>query len=189
MNSNTAEQTHPAVNGVDVDQLMYVIDSIGADQTFGAFQFRADNQWIEGGLNRSSIQDFFAGGQEDETRTETFVLDADEPPLIAGNDSAPNPVEYVLHALAGCLTTTMVFHAAVRNIQIDSCESHLEGDIDVRGLLGLADDVKKGFNKVRVTMKVKSDADVETLTELAMFSAVYEMISNALPVELVIEKI
>lgn len=189
MNTNTATQIHTPVNGVDVDQLMFVIDYVGADKGFGAFQFRADNQWFNGGLNRSSIQGFYAGGREDAGRSEAFNLDADEPPIIAGNDTAPNPVEYVLHALAGCLTTTMVYHAAVRDIRVESCESHLEGDIDVRGLLGLADDVRKGFNQVRVTMQVKSDADVETLTELAMFSAVYEMISTALPVELLIQKV
>jgi uncharacterized OsmC-like protein len=192
MSTQTATQKNPpiaGVNGVEVDQLLHVIDCIGTDEKFGAFQFRADNQWIDGGLNRSSIKGFYAGGREDTGRTKAFELDADEPPLIAGNDTAPNPVEYVLHALAGCLTTTMVYHAAVRDIRIESCESHLEGDIDVRGLLGLAEDVPKGFNQVRVVMKVKSDADVATLTELAMFSAVYEMISNALPVDLVIQKV
>ena len=187
--STASNPTRTTLNGVDTDQLHFVIDAIGADPGFGAFQFRASNQWLDGGLNRSRIKDFYAGGQEDRGRTETFTLDADEPPLIAGNDSAPNPVEYVLHALAGCLTTTMIFHASVRGITVESCESQLTGNIDVRGILGLADDVRKGFNQVRVTMQVKSPADVATLTECAMFSPVYEMISTALPVELTIEKV
>jgi uncharacterized OsmC-like protein len=190
MSTNTATATCTnIVNGVDVDQLNHVIDSIDQDTGFAAFQFRARNQWVGGGLNRSQIQDFYAGGKEDDTRTDAFVLDADEPPLIAGNDTAPNPVEYVLHALAGCLTTTMVYHASVRGIAIESCESYLEGDLDLRGLLGMSDEVRKGFNHVRVTMKVKSDADEATLKELAMFSAVYDIVAQSLPVELNIEKV
>jgi uncharacterized OsmC-like protein len=189
MSTNTATTASASVNGVDTDQLHYVIDSIGADTNFAKFQFRADNQWQTCGLNRSSIQGFLAGGEEDKTRTVAFQLDNDEPTLIAGQDNAPNPVEYLLHALAGCLTTTMVFHAAVRGIDIEQCESHLEGDLDVRGLLGMDENVRKGFNKVRVTMQVKSAADVATLTECALFSPVHDMISRALPVELLIEKV
>jgi uncharacterized OsmC-like protein len=189
MNTNTATVATTPVNGVDTDQLHYVIDSISADASFAAFQFRADNQWLNGGLNRSTIHGFRAGGKEDQGRTQAFELDNDEPPIIAGQDTAPNPAEYILHALAGCLTTTMVYHASVRGIDIEHCESHLEGDIDVRGLLGMDENVRKGFNQVRVTMKVKSAADVATLTECAMYSAVYEMISRALPVEFSIEKV
>ena len=131
--------------------------------------------------------EFFAGGEEDQTRAQAFVLDADEPPIIAGNDSAPNPVEYVLHALAGCLTTSLVYHAAVRGIEIEAVESSYTGDIDVRGLLGLSDDVRKGYNKVQVRMRVKSDASPETLTELAMYSPVYDIVSKSLPVEFRLE--
>jgi uncharacterized OsmC-like protein len=115
------------------------------------------------------------------------MLDNDEPPILAGNDSTPNPVEYVLHALAGCLTTSLVYHAAVRSIKIDAVESSFTGDIDVRGLLGLADFVRKGYNKVTVHMRVKSEASVEELTELAMYSPVYEMISQSVPVEFTLE--
>jgi uncharacterized OsmC-like protein len=190
MKTNTATAVSSnIINGVDVDQITHVIDSIDQDTSFAAFQFRTRNKWVNGGLNCSQIQDFYAGGKEDDTRAEPFVLDADEPAIVAGNDTAPNPVEYVLHALAGCLTTTLIFHASVRGIQIDSCESYLEGDMDVRGLLGISDEVRKGYHHVRVTMKVKSDADVATLKELAMYSSVYDIVSQSLPVELTIEKV
>ena len=185
--SNTAEQTTdqaPALtNGVDVGQLMNVIGEINEDQDYAKFQFRASNQWINGGLSRSRIKEFHAGNTEDTTRNEAFTIDADEPLIAAGHDSAPNAMEYVLHALASCLTGSMVYHASVRGIGIDAVESSYKGDMDVRGLFGLAEDVRKGFNKVTVEMRVKSQASVDELTECAMFSPVFEMISKALPVE------
>ncbi len=188
-NTSTAANDHPAiVNGVDLDQVMGVIESMQADAAFGEMQFRVRNQWIDGGLNRSRIKDFYAGCQEDDTREAAFTYDADEPAIIAGRDSVPNPVEFVLHALAGCLTTTMVYHAAVRGIAIEAPESVLEGDLDARGLFGLSETVRKGYRNVRVTMRVKSEANAEQLRELAMYSPVYDIVSNSLPVELVVDK-
>lgn len=181
--TNTIEQTTELINGVDVGQLMNVIGEIEADQNYAKFQFRATNQWITGSLSRSRIKGFFAGNTEDSAREEAFILDADEPVIAAGQDSAPNSMEYMLHALATCLTGTLVYHAAVRGIGIDSVESSYAGDMDVRGLFGLTDGVCKGFNKVTIDMRVKSKATVDELTELAMFSPVYEMVSKSLPVE------
>jgi uncharacterized OsmC-like protein len=176
------------VNGVNVDRVINVIDNIEADAAFAKMQFRLKNRWIGGGLNRSSIKDFYGGLEEDKTRTEAFTLDADEPNILAGDDSAPNPVEYVLHALAGCLTTSMVYHAAVRGIEIEAISSELEGDLDLRGLFGLSQQVRKGYHDVRVKIRVKSGASAEELKELALFSPVYDIVSNSLPVELVVEK-
>jgi len=177
------------VNGVDVAVVNELIDRIDGEAAAAQFQFRVRNQWIEGGLNRSSIKEFYAAGKEDDTRKIPFVLDADEPPIMASEDRAPNPAEFVLHALAGCPTTTMVYHAAVRGIVIDAIDSKVEGDLDVRGLLGLSTDVRKGFHHVRVTMRVESDASVKELTELAEFSAVYDIVSQSLPVKLQIIKL
>ncbi|MGI9343775.1 MAG: OsmC family protein [Gammaproteobacteria bacterium] len=188
MNTKTATATQAnVVNGVNVDQIHTVIDAISTDSGFGQFQFRARNRWIDGGLNRSEIKDFFAGAREDDTRTRPFSLDADEPLLVAGNDSAPNSMEYVLHALVSCMTGTLVYHAAVRGIAIAGVSSRIEGDMDVRGLLGMSDNVRKGFHHVRVTLTVDSDADVETLTECALFSPVYDIVSRSLPVEFRLE--
>jgi uncharacterized OsmC-like protein len=181
--SNAVEQKMETTNGVDVGQLMNVIGAIEADPGYARFQWRATNQWIDGGLSRSRIKDFFAGNAEDTTRKEAFTLDADEPAIAAGQNRAPNSMEFVLHALATCLTGTLVYHAAVRGIEIEAIESSYSGDMDVRGLFGLADDVRKGFNKVSVTMRVKSNATVEELTELALYSPVYDIISRSLPVE------
>jgi uncharacterized OsmC-like protein len=190
--TTAATPTHlvPAhhVNGVNVAQVTQVIESIQADASFGQFQFRAHNQWHGGALNRSEFQDY-SGANTELSHAQPFHFDNDEPPLLDGGDQAPNPVEYLLHALAGCLTTTLVYHAAVRGIEIASCESKLEGDIDLRGLFGISDEVRKGFSTVHVTMQVKSDADVATLKELAGFSPVYEMVSNSVPVVLTINKV
>jgi len=181
--SKTVEHKKEMTNGVDVGQLMDVIGAIEADPGYARFQWRATNQWINGALSRSRIKEFFAGNAEDATREEAFTLDADEPAIAAGENSAPNSMEYVLHALATCLTGTLVYHAAVRGIEIEAVESSFTGDMDVRGLFGLADDVRKGFNKVRVNMRVKSEASVEELTELALYSPVYDIVSRSAPVE------
>ena len=184
----TAATPAHLVNGVDVEQVTQVIQLIQADAAYGQFQFRARNQWHGGALNRSEFQDY-SGANTELSRAQPFHFDNDEPPLLDGGDQAPNPVEYLLHALAGCLTTSLVYHAAVRCIEIASCESQLEGDIDLRGLFGLADDVRKGYQAVRVVMQVKSTASTATLQELARFSPVYEMVSTAVPVELIINKV
>ena len=189
MNSHTAAATNPTtVNGVDVAAVNGVIKDIQADTRVAQFQFRARNKWVDGALNRSQIQDYKSANQET-THEQGFTLTNDEPPILDGADSAPNPVEYVLHGLAGCLTTTMIYHAAVRDIHIDSCESYLEGDLDLRGIFGLDEKVRKGFGAVRVVMKVKTEASTATLRELASFSPVYDIVSNSLPVELKIEKV
>jgi uncharacterized OsmC-like protein len=187
-NSNAVEQTEDTTNGVDVSQLMNVIGEIEADPGYASFQWRATNKWIDGALSRSRIKDFFAGNAEDKTRNEAFTLDADEPAIAAGQDSSPNSMEYVLHALATCLTGTLVYHAAVRGIEIEAVESSYTGDMDVRGLFGLSDKVRKGFGKVTVNMRVKSEASVEELTEMALYSPVYDIISNSLPAEFTLTK-
>ena len=181
--SNAIEQKKQRTNGVDVDQVMNVIGAIESDPGYARFQWRDTNQWIDGGQSRSRIKDFFAGNAEDTTRNEAFTLDADEPTIAAGQNSAPNSMEYVLHALATCLTGTLVYHAAVRGIEIDAVESSYTGDMDVRGLFGLSDDVRKGFSKVAVNMRVKSDASIEELTEMALYSPVYDIVSKSLPSE------
>ncbi|KAA2286295.1 OsmC family protein [Arenimonas fontis] len=184
MNANNASPA-PArvINGVDTDALFATIDAVKADPGLAEFQFRADNRWLDGGHNRSTIKGFRGCRQEDQTRTAPFVMDADEPPVLLGRDAGANPVEYVLHALAACLTTTMVYHAAARGIAIRGIESRLEGDLDLRGFLGLDDTVRKGYREVRVLFDVDSDASPEVLRELAKYSPVYDIVSNSLPVK------
>jgi uncharacterized OsmC-like protein len=186
---NTAQIEEQTVNGVTVSTVMGIVGAIEENDDNAHFQFRLNNHWVDGGLNRSRIQDYFALGQEDDTRNEPFIVDADEPCVNSGGDSSPNPMEFVLHSLASCLTSTLVYHAAVQGIEIESVESSLEGDMDVRGILGMSEESRRAFNAVRVQMQVKSAADAETLKELALFSPVYDIISNSLPVEFDLVKV
>lgn len=182
-------QPAPSVqrNGVNVSALFETIDAVKNDPGLADFQFRAANTWIDGGHNRSLVQGFHGCRQEDTTRQQPFVLDADEPAVLLGQDAGANPVEFVLHALAACMTTTMVYHAAARGITIGAVESSLEGDLDLRGFLGLSEDVRKGYHDIRVCMRVQSDASPEVLRELTKFSPVHDIVANSLPVQVVVE--
>ena len=132
--STTAETIR---NGVDTEQLFGTLDAIKADPSLARFQFRARNRWIDGAHNRTTIRDFYAANQEDTSRADEFVIDAGEPAILLGTDTGPNPAEYLLHALAACLTTSLVYVAAARGVHLTEVESTLEGDMDVQGALGL----------------------------------------------------
>lgn len=181
------QQAPTVTNGVNVSALFDTIQAIKGNPEIARFQFRASNRWMGADHNRSTIQDFYGACQEQRTRPGPYVLDNGEPAILLGNESGVNPVEYVLNALAGCLTTTMVYHAAARGIAIEAVESTLEGDIDIRGFLGLSSEVRKGYHDVRVRMRVKSAAAPETLAKLAKFSPVYDIVANSLPVEVMVE--
>jgi len=172
------------INGDDVGRLGETMEALQQNPALAESQFRAKNRWISGGHNRSTIQGFYSAGQEDTTRTEPFVLDADEPLALHGTDKGPNPVEFVLHALAACLTTSMVYHAAARGIRIESVESTLEGDLDLQGFLGLSDKVRRGYKEIRVHLNVKSDASPEELRELTKFSPVHDIVTNKVPLSI-----
>jgi uncharacterized OsmC-like protein len=190
----TAGQARPAgtINGVDVDRLFGTIDTIEEKPAIAKFQFRAANRWLGGGLNRSAIQGFYGAGREDATRTRPFVLDNDEPDVLLGTDQGANPVEYVLHALAGCLTTSLVYHAAARGIAVEEVESTLEGDLDLRGFLGLSDEVRSGYERVRVKFRIKADATPEQIDELCRTaqrrSPVFDIVSHGVPVSVSAER-
>ncbi len=173
-------------NGVDTAQLFGTLDAVKAQPELARFQFRARNRWIDGAHNRSTIKDFYAAGGEDATRHETWELDAGEPAILVGTDTGPNPAEYLLHALAACLTTSLVFVAAARGVKLTEVESTLEGDMDVQGALGLSDEHRNGFEHIRVSFRVKGDASPEKLREVveraSRRSAVYDIVANGVPV-------
>lgn len=175
-------------NGVNVDQLMATVEHVQADPSLGKFEFRAKNNWIEGGHCVSSVKGFYGVGQEDTSRQETFTMECDHPKVLLGNDQAATPPEVVLHALGSCLTGAMVYHAAANGIDIEGAESSLEGGVDLHGFLGLSTEIRKGFDGVKVRIKVKSDASEEQLLNLAKFSPVFDMITNPTPVSIEIVK-
>lgn len=167
---------------------MGTIEKVKNEPALGASKFRVKNRWMTGGHNRSEAKGFYTAGREDDTRTRPHVMDADEPSILAGTDKGANPVEHVLHALASCLTTSMVYHAATRGIEIEELESTLEGDLDVRGLMGLAADVRKGYQHIRVNFKVKSNATAQELKALCEYSPVFDTIRNPVAVTINLEK-
>jgi len=173
-------------NGVDTDQLYGTLDAVKADPELATFRFRVRNRWIAGAHNRSTIRDFYAAKQEDTSRDAEFVLDAGEPAILLGSDTGPNPAEYLLHALAACLTTSLVYVAAARGVRLTEVESTLEGDMDVRGALGIDDEYRNGFERIRVSFAVKGDAPEEKLREVVARaerrSAVFDMVTNGVPV-------
>ena len=177
------------VNGVNVDDVGELIGNIAQDASLGASRFRLTNKWVRGGNNQSRVTGFYSGGQDHEHLQE-FTIEADEPPVLAGNDLAANPVEYLLSSLAACLTSALVYHAAVRGIEIRALEAKVEGDLDLRGFLGMSDEVRRGFEGIRVEYQIDTDAeDLEALRELMLFSPVYDVTTNGTNVELSITRI
>jgi len=173
-------------NGVDTAQLFGTLDAVKADPELARFQFRAHNTWIDGSHNRTTIREFYAAKQEDTSRADDFVLDAGEPAILLGSDTGPNPAEYLLHALAACLTTSLVYVAAARGVRLTEVESTLVGDMDVQGALGISDDVRNGFTDIKVSFRVKGDAPEAKLREIVdraqQRSAVYDIVTNGVPV-------
>jgi uncharacterized OsmC-like protein len=173
-------------NGVDTGRLFATLDLIKAQPELAKFQFRATNRWLGGAHNRSSIKDFYAAGGEDTSRSEAFEIEAGEPAILLGTDTGPNPAEYLLHALAACLTTSIVYVAAARKVKLTSVESTLTGDMDVRGALGVDEEPRNGFERIGVTFRVTGNAPEEKLREVVerarKRSAVYDMVTNGVPV-------
>ncbi len=165
-NATPAPSAKVVLNGVDVTGLVETIEAIKETPALGESHFRAANRWIDGAHNRSTIKGFYAALQEDTSREAPFIMDNDEPPLLYGRNIGANPVEYLLHAAAGCVTTTFVYYAAVEGIRIDEMETTVEGDIDLRGLLGLDKNVSPEYQEIRFTFHVKSDAPTEKIEEL-----------------------
>ena len=179
--------TGGSVNGIHLETLQQTVNAIDQQPDLGQCRFRARNTWLGGNHNCSTITGFYGAGQEI-AHKQTYELHADEPPILAGNDGGANPVEHLLNALAACVTTSMVAHAAVRGIHIEELESELEGDIDLRGFLGLDDDVPKGFTDIRVRFRVKSDVDnMERLKRLTAYSPVFNTITQGANVDIQVE--
>ena len=180
------QTSQPVRNGVDTSVLFATLDAIKQQPDLGRFQFRASNVWLGGAHNRSTIRQFYGAGQEDASRTHDFNIDAGEPAVLLGIDTGPNPAEALLHALAACLTTTLVYIASARGVKLTRVESTLEGDMDVRGALGLSDEYRNGFERIRVNFKIEGDAPNEKLQELVnraqRRSAVFDMVTNGVPV-------
>jgi uncharacterized OsmC-like protein len=184
----TSTAVRTALNGVDVPTLFATLDAVKAQPDIAAFQFRATNEWVSGTHNRSTIQGFFGAGQEDQSRPVPFTYDADHPAVLVGNNNGPTPVEFLLHAIAACLTSGLGNIAAARGIPLRRVRSSVQGDIDLLGILGISDTVRNGYSQIRVSFEIDGDASVEQLTALVeqsrRRSAVYDVLVNGTDVQI-----
>jgi uncharacterized OsmC-like protein len=178
----TQAPTRPARNGVDVPTLFATLDAVKGSPEIAQFRFRARNTWVSGTHNRTTIQGFYGAGQEDASRSEPFTYDADHPAVLVGTNQGPTPVEFLLHAIAACLTAGLANIAAARGIDLRRVESTVEGDIDLLGILGLSDQVRNGYQQIRVSFVIDGDASPDQLAALLeqsrQRSAVYDVLTN-----------
>ena len=181
----TATVNESMRNGVDTTTLFATLDAVKAAPQAAQFQFRADNEWVNATHSRGTIHGFFGVGEE-RTHERTFHFDADHPAILVGRDNGPTPVEFVLHALAACLTAGLANIAAARGIRLTEVRSTVVGDIDLNGILGLNPDVRNGYQNITVRFTIKGDAPAEKLRELVeqsrARSAVYDVITNHVPI-------
>ena len=182
------QKTINLVNGIDIDVVQNTVNAIQEEPELGKCRFHVTNKWLGVNHNCTTVSSFY-GAKQETAHKQSFELHADEPAILAGQDQAANPVEHLLHALASCVTTSLVAHAAVRGIHLEEVESEIEGDIDMHGYLGLSKDVPKGYTDIRIKFKVKSDEEnTEKLKRLAEFSPVYNTLINGTNVDIEIER-
>jgi uncharacterized OsmC-like protein len=178
-------------NGIDVTRLFDTIEAIKGNPSIAQFKFRATNTWINGTHCRATIRDFYGALKQDDSRP-PVDYDMDEPPILLGNNEGRNPVEYLLVALSGCLTTTLVAHASARGIAIRGVRSRYEGDIDLRGFLGISEDVPVGYQGIRVYFEIDADASKEQKEEMVRmaqkYSPVFNTLTRSVPVSVHLDK-
>jgi uncharacterized OsmC-like protein len=182
----TADEASDSMrNGVDTATLFATLDAVKQAPEAAKFQFRAHNRWVSGTHNRTTIAGYFGVGEE-RSHERTFVFDADHPAVLVGQDHGPTPTEFVLHALAACLTAGLANIAAARKVKLTEVRSTVTGDIDLNGILGLNPDVRNGYEQITVHFTIEGDAPAETLREIVeqsrTRSAVYDVITNQVPV-------
>ena len=173
-------------NGVDTATLFATLDAVKGDVDLAQFQFRATNRWLSGTHNQSTIHDY-RGAKQEMTHREPFTFDADHPPVLVGSDNGPTPVKYLLHALAACLTAGIANVAAARGVTLTEVSSTVEGDIDLLGILGLSNEVRNGYQRIRVAFTLRGD-DPEKLRAVVeqsrRRSAVFDVLTNGVPVSI-----
>lgn len=189
--TQTMEKPKPMPrNGVDTPTLFATLDAVKGSPEIAKFQFRASNRWISGTHSQGTIHRFFGVGEE-RAHKQAFTFDADHLEVLVGTDKGPTPVEFLLHALAACLTAGLANIAAARGIDLEEVESTVEGDIDLLGILGLSKEVRNGYQGIRVNFRIKGNASPEELESLIMRSrdrsAVYDVLTNGVPVDISVE--
>lgn len=177
------------INGVDVQGLGDIIEKLRADPSLARFRFRVTNRWGEGGHSQTTIDGYYGAGAEQTSEQRPFELEADEPVILLGEDRAPNAVEHLLNALATCLTGALAYHAAARGLRLDRVESRLSGEIDLRGFLGISDEIRKGYQHIEASFRVAGEGTEEEWEECLRFSPVLDVVSHGTDVSLHVEKL
>jgi uncharacterized OsmC-like protein len=185
----TPRRQRAPLNGVDTPTLFNTLDVVKSQPELAKFQFRARNRWKSGTLSETTIDSFSGAGGEHVHKT-TFKISGDHPAVLVGEDRAPLPIEYLLHALATCITGGIANIAAARGVTLTEVESHVEGDIDLLGIFGMSRDVRNGYQGIRATFSIKGDAPPEKLQEIVeqsrSRSAVFDVLTNGVPVSLAV---
>ncbi len=168
-------------NGVHVAALLEARDALRRSPQMARFTWRSLCEWVNGMHCKSTIRGFFGLGRE-HRHFQPFTVSTDHPACFAADDNAPTPVEIVLSGLAACLTGGIAAVAQHRGIQLRSVTAEVEGDMDVRGILGMDADIRNGFDGIRVVFKIEADAsreDIEALVaQSRKRSAVFDVITN-----------
>jgi uncharacterized OsmC-like protein len=179
------KKTPAPLNGIHTPGLFATIDVVKNQPQLAAFQFRAKGKWLRGTHMQTTMADFSGAGGEHSHKA-AYTAEADHPAVLCGQDNGPTPVEYVLHALAACITAGIANIAAARGVALHSVTSALEGDMDLRGILGLSKEVRNGFSAMRVTFDIKGDAPQAKLREIVeqacARSAVLDILSNGISI-------
>jgi len=180
------------MNGIDVGAMKGAIKALKQDPELAQFKFRVRNRWIDGTKNHASVQGFYGAKEEHPDRKAKLEYDLDEAPALLGEDTGPNPVEYLLIGLSGCITTTLVAYASARGLKINSIRSELEGDLDIQGFMDVDKSVPTGYKEIRFKFHIDADAPREELEELAQFAKMHSPVAgtvmNATPVNVRVEK-
>lgn len=175
------------LNGVDTPNLLATINVVAANPQLAQFQFRVTNRWVAGTFSRGTVETFSGAGGE-HTHKRAFTLEADHPAVLTGADNAPLPVDYLLYGLASCIMSGIANIAAVRGVTLTDVDAAVEGDIDLRGILGLSNEVRNGYNRIRATFTIKGDAPADKLRQIVeqsrARSAVFDVLTNGVPVEI-----
>jgi len=177
------------MNGVDTPTLFATINAVQEQPELAKFRFRASNRWVSGTHSVTAPEEFDGAGATHQ-HTHGFTFESDHPQVLVGGGKAPTPVEYLMYGLLGCLTAGIGNIAAARGVQLTEVSSSIEGDIDLQGILGLSDEVRNGYQKLRVSFTIQGDAPAETLEEIVeqsrARSAVYDVLSNGVPIEMTV---
>ncbi|MFC6732426.1 MULTISPECIES: OsmC family protein [unclassified Haladaptatus] len=182
--ATTNDQSSETINDLNLDALFSTIDAVDDDHELGEVTFRAETVWTGGVACETRVSDFDHAGET--VDSPEFVIEGDEPKELLGQRSAPNPAELLLAALGSCLTVSYAAHGAALGVQLESLRFEFEGDIDLRGFLGLSEEVRNGFDEIEVTTYLEADGTEEELEELRDAaegaSSIMDNVTNAVTV-------